>query len=203
MQNKKIFVGVTGGIGSGKSLVCKYMNELGCIVFTADELAKKLYESNDRLRKKLKDEFGEDILDSTGKISLDLLKHRVFGNKSNVKRVNDIVHPFVINKKMKMYNRVKKGIVITEAALIFESGFDKNLDYVVEVFSNQKTRIERVQKRNKFSVRKIKEIISMQIPESEKLRRADIVIYNNSTKSELKKRTVFLFNLLRNILESR
>src|SRR5687768_8612821 len=123
MRNKKIFVGVTGGIGSGKSLVCKYLEELGCKVLYADDLAKKLYETNNKLKNKLVKEFGIGIL-IKGKISNPKLREKVFSDGRKTERVNRIVHPFVISEKLRMYKKIKKGIVITEAALIFESGFD-------------------------------------------------------------------------------
>lgn len=197
MRNKKIFVGVTGGIGSGKSLVCKYLEELGCRVLYADDLAKKLYDTNAKLRGKLVKEFGKDIF-VKGKISNDL-----FSDKRKVQRVNSIVHPFVIFEKLKMYKKIKKGIVITEAALIFESGFDKFLDYSVVVYSNQETRIGRVRKRSKLSVKKIKEIMKLQMPEKIKMERADFILKNDSTTNELRQKTIFLYKLLKEILKKK
>lgn len=203
MRNKKIFVGITGGIGSGKSLVCKYLEGLGCKVLYADDIAKKLYSACPGLKKILIAEFGRDILSSDGKINPVFLSEKIFYSKSKVKRVNEIVHPFVIKEKLRLFRKIKTGIVITEAALIFESGFDRYLDYIIEVYSSQKTRIKRIKSRNNFSANKIKRIIDSQMSEQEKLKRADFVIYNNSTKTELKKRTVFLHKLLNGIYDSR
>ena len=200
LSRKKLFVGVTGGIGSGKTLVCSYLEELGCKIFYADELARRMYLTSKELRTALVKEFGKTILDKKNNISFDRLRQIVFSSEKNQKRVNNIVHPFVIAELIRRAKSDKSKIIIVEAALIFESGFDKYLDLTVEIFSSVKTRVERVKKRKKLTVSQIKSIIKLQMPENEKTRRADFVIKNHSSKMDLRKKVQFLYFILNQLL---
>ncbi|MFI5211944.1 MAG: dephospho-CoA kinase, partial [Ignavibacteria bacterium] len=98
MQSKKLVIGITGGVGSGKSVACKYFEKLGYRVIYADVVAKELYKTNKNLRALLVKEFGKGILDSSGRISYINARKIIFSKKSNIKRVNSIVHPFVIDE---------------------------------------------------------------------------------------------------------
>jgi dephospho-CoA kinase len=196
MLSKKLFVGVTGGIGSGKSAVCNFLRELGCIVIDSDKLAKKLYKTSFPLKNKLIKEFSPGILDKKGKIDLAKLREIVFRDNKKQKRVNEIVHPFVINEKLKIYRRIKSGIVVTEAALIYESGSDKYLDYVILVYSGVKKRIERIRKRSGLSSSAIKKIMKLQMSENRKLNKADFILKNAGSLKELEKQTYFIYKLL-------
>lgn len=200
MQNKKLFIGVTGGIGSGKTEVCSFLEEFGCIVINSDTLAKQLYKSNSLLKKKLVNEFNSGILDKFGRIDLSGLKKIVFKDKNKQKRVNEIVHPFVINEKLRIFKRIKSGIVVTEAALIYESGSDKYLDYVILVYSNKANRIKRILKRGCMSKSEIERIIRLQMPEKEKLKKADMIINNNGSLKQLKNKTYFIYKVLKTLL---
>jgi dephospho-CoA kinase len=200
MQNKpgkkKLLIGVTGGIGSGKSLACKYFEEFGCRTFYADDIAKELYISNTKLRNALVKQFGKKIISENG--SLDFFKFRtvVFSSTANQERVNKIVHPFVVSEILDRAKNSKSRIIIIEAALIIESGFDKYLDYTIVVFSPIKDRIKRIRKRNRLSVKDIMSIIKLQMPEKEKINKADFVLKNNSTPSQLRKKVKLLYSLL-------
>jgi len=200
LSRKKLFVGVTGGIGSGKTLACNYFEELGCKIFYADELARSMYITSKGLKSAIVKEFGKTILDGKNNISFDRLRQVVFSSDKNQKRVNRIVHPFVIAELIKRAKLVRSKIIIVEAALIFESGFDKYLDLTVEIFSSVKTRIERVKKRKKLTVSQIRSIIKLQMPENEKTRWADFVIKNNTSKMDLRKKVLFLYFILNQLL---
>lgn len=197
LDKKKLLIGVTGGIGSGKSLACKYFEELGCKIYYADDIAKELYISNIKLWKALIKQFGKRIIGENG--SLDFFKFRkvVFSSTANQERVNRIVHPFVVSEILDRAKNSKTRIIIIEAALIFESGFDKYLDYTIVVFSSVKDRIKRIRKRNRLSIKDIMSIIKLQMPEKEKMNKADFVLKNNSTPSQLKKKVKFLYTLLK------
>ena len=199
-SKKKLLIGVTGGIGSGKSLVCGYFKELGGEIFYADKIARDLYSTNANLKKAIIKEFGKQILDKDGNISFPKFRTVVFKNDANQRRVNKIVHPFAIKEILHRTEKSKSRLIFIEAALVFESGFDKYLDYTIEVFASSKIRIKRVRDRNKLSVADIRSIIKLQMDEKEKLRRADFVIKNNDSKRELRKRAEALYSIVKNIV---
>ncbi len=192
---KKLVIGVTGGIGAGKSLACKYFEELGCKVFYADDAAKKLYVTNKALKNKLISEFGKDILEKN-KISLNRLRELVFNNSKVQKRVNKIVHPFVFVQFAKFVKNSAAKIIIHEAALIFESGLNKKVDFVINISSNQKNRIERIRKRNNMTLSGIKYIMWMQLSEKERNERADFIVKNDGTQAQLKKEIQLMYKIL-------
>lgn len=199
MQNNKhtkLLIGVTGGIGSGKSLACEYFQKLGCEIYSADDIAKELYWSNNKLKKELVKQFGYGILDDKKNISFPEFRKIVFSSDANQNRVNKIVHPFVISEILERAGDYPGKLVVIEAALIFESGFDKYLNYTIVIFSSVKNRIERVRKRSTLSVKDVKSIMKLQMPENEKKAKADFVIKNDSTPHELQKKVNFIFSVL-------
>lgn len=201
MPNKKrLLIGVTGGIGSGKSLVCEYFKKLGCTIFYADEIAKQLYLENEDLKLELVRQFGEKIIGYNGEIDFNEFRQIVFKSDANQKRVNKIVHPFVIKEILLRAEKADAKIIIKEAALMFESGSYKFNDYNILVFSSEKIRIERIIKARKLPVKTIKSIMKLQMPEKEKKQLADFVINNDSTKAELKKKVKFLYNVFKKMV---
>jgi dephospho-CoA kinase len=202
MQNKKqLFIGVTGGIGSGKTLVCEYFKELGCTIFYADAIAKHLYTENEELKVALFKEFGEKIIGNNGEIDFDEFRTIVFKSDANQKRVNSIVHPFVIKEIIKLSGKAKTKLIIIEAALIFESGFNKYLDYTILIYSSAVKRIERIKKRSGLKTSLIKSIMKLQMAEKDKKDKADFIINNKSSKLELKKKVRVLHDILKIIVK--
>lgn len=189
----KLLIGVTGGIGSGKSLVCKYLRQLGCKIIYADDIAKKLYGTNPSIRRALAGKFGDEIL--TGKrISISKLREFTFKNPKNQKAVNKVVHPFVISEVLKRASNSPYKFVAVEAALIFESGFDKYVDYIILVHANIRKRIER----SSLNEKHIRKVMKLQMPEREKMRRADFIVENNGTKQALRRKVKNIFMMLIN-----
>lgn len=186
-KSGKLKIGITGGIGSGKSLACRYFEELGYTVIYADRVAKELYSTNKKLIKRLVAEFGKGILDENGKLSRPNARRIIFSDKRNIKRVNSIVHPFVFREMDKMVSRLKDKVVLFEAAIMFESGSYKRMDYVVLIYANKETRIKRIIKRDGVKRGDVLKLMKHQLDEREKVKRADFVIKNNSTAPELKK----------------
>jgi dephospho-CoA kinase len=203
MQNKKnskkMLIGVTGGIGSGKTQVCRNLNKFGYKIFYADDVARSLYASNAKLKDKIVRAFGKKILDGKGSISTPEFRKIVFANDENQKKVNRVVHPFVIEEILRQARSSKPSLIFIEAALIFESGFDKYLDYTVEVFAPENKRIEWVARRNNLERQVIKSIIELQMPESEKVKKADFVIKNNTSKQNLKIKVRYLMGILKKL----
>ena len=185
MQSKKLLIGITGGIGSGKSIACKYFEKLGYKVIYADTVAKELYRTNRKLRDLVVKKFGKGILDSSGRISRFNARKIIFSKKSNVKRVNSIVHPFVIDEIDRIIKGIKNMIVLVETAIMFESGYADRMDYVILIYTNKKTRIARVRKRDNSKISDIEKLMRLQMDEREKIWHADFIIKNNSTTAEL------------------
>ena len=196
-QKSRLKVGITGGIGSGKSLACRYLEELGYKVIYADKIAKELYASNKALLKKLAGEFGKSILNIDGTLNRINARKVIFSNKKNIKRVNSIVHPFVFREMDRIVAAIKDRIIFFEAAIMFESGSYKRMNYVVLIYADKKTRIKRIINRDGVKRRDVLKLMKLQLDEREKLKRADFVIKNNSTPLELKKKITALNSILK------
>ena len=197
-RGKKLLIGVTGGVGAGKSLACKYFAGLGCEVFYADSIAKQLYITNKSLKSSLVSEFGSNILENKS-VSLARLRVLVFNNSKNQKRVNRIVHPFVFKEFAKFVKESTSKILIHEAALIFESGFNKKLDYIINISANKRLRIQRVRKRSSLPLSVIMKIMSMQLTEKERNEKSDFIIKNNGTPLQLKKQVKLMTGILKSL----
>lgn len=200
MGNKfkdKILIGITGGIGSGKSEVCRLLHKRGYKVIFADLIAKELYKKDKSLARKVVTTFGKDILNYKGVISLAKLREKVFLNKSNFKKINNIVHPTVIKYLMNIIKGAKHKIIIIESALVFDTDFYKYLDYVIMVYSNKKNRLQRIMIRDGAKKKDIEKIMSFQLDEKEKIERSDFVVVNNKPIEDLEKDIEFLSKILK------
>jgi dephospho-CoA kinase len=187
MPEKKLKIGITGGIGSGKSLACKYFEKLGYKVIYADKIAKELYASNNQLINKLVKEFGSGILDENGKLSRANARKIIFTGKNNILRVNKIVHPFVFAEMDKLVSKIKDRVILFEAAIMFESGSYKRMNYVVLIYANKETRIKRIIQRDGVKRKDVLNLMKLQLDEREKVKRADFIIKNNSNPADLNK----------------
>tara|TARA_B110000014_G_scaffold67920_1_gene46433 strand:- start:208 stop:801 length:594 start_codon:yes stop_codon:yes gene_type:complete len=184
-------VGLTGGIGSGKSTASQHFSSLGAYVINADEEAKNLISTNETVQNELIAEFGTDIIDGTGSVNKKKLARIAFQDQDHQQRLNSVVHPYIYNLIDKEFNQVlnvgKHDIFIVDGALIFESGYDVHLDYVIVVTAQLKNRMERALGRETLSREEILKRIEFQWPEKEKVNLADFVIHNDGTEKELHK----------------
>ena len=184
-------VGLTGGIGSGKSTASQHFNSLGAYVINADEEAKNLISTNETVQNELIAEFGTDIIDGTGSVNKKKLARIAFQDQDHQQRLNSVVHPYIYNLIDKKFNQVlnvgKHDIFIVDGALIFESGYDVHLDYVIVVTAQIKHRMERALGRETLSREEILKRIEFQWPEKEKVNLADFVVHNDGTEKELHK----------------
>ena len=196
MPANRLKIGITGGIGSGKSLAAKYFESLGYKVIYADKVAKELYANNKQLINKLVKAFGNGILDENGNLSRQNARRIIFSSKKNIKRVNSIVHPFVFREMDKIYSAIKDRIVFFEAAIMFESGSYKRMNYVILVYANKEIRIKRIIQRDNIKRVAILKLMKLQLDEREKLKRADFVIRNNSGTADLKKEIIAFNKIL-------
>ncbi|MCK4630377.1 MAG: dephospho-CoA kinase [Bacteroidales bacterium] len=172
-------VGVTGGIGSGKSLVCKIFRCLNVPVFSADDEAKVLLETDPEIRLALTGFFGEKLYLS-GKLNKQMLACFIFNDRKNMDKVNKAVHPAVIERFTKWFTcQTKAAYVIMEAAILFETGAERFLDKVINITAPEEIRIERVCKRDGVSKEKVIERMNNQLTEKERKEKADINLVND------------------------
>jgi len=171
-------IGITGGIGSGKTYVASVFQSLGIPIFNADIQAKKLMTSSGKLMKLVKEEFGNDIYKDSD-LNKEKLASIVFNDKSKLEKLNSLVHPIV---KKEFNNWCKKQIspyVIKEAAILFESNSHVGLDAVICVSAPLELRIERLLKRDNYSEMEINQRIENQISQEEKEKLSDYIIVND------------------------
>ena len=181
-----VFIGVTGGIGSGKSLVCSFFTQKDIPVFYADEVAKKIIDT-DVVSKIIAAAFGKQVLDTNGKPDKKKLAAIVFSDHNKLQQLNSIVHPKVFNEfdywKSLQDERCAYGLV--EAALIFESAMDKKLDYILSVIADKKTRIQRVMQRDHSTEHDVKARMNHQMTDEELMEESDFILYNNKSPEDL------------------
>lgn len=176
-----LIVGITGGIGSGKSTVCRVFKLLGVPVFEADLAAKKLYDTNEELKHGLIRLFGEKIYTPDGRLDRKKLASVIFNNDLHLARVNELVHPIVRNEFSKWLENYKSSpYVIHEAAILFESGFYKMMDFSILVSAPEEQRLERVIARDGATKEMVKKRMEKQWPDEKKQKLADRVLINDN-----------------------
>ena len=162
-------IGLTGGIGSGKSAVSVYLKKLGAFIFDADTVAKKILSNNKTAQNEIIAEFGTDVINVNGSIDKKKLSRIAFRNDDNQLKLNTIIHPYVFKEIDISFESVRlKGkheIFIVDAALIYESGADTHMDYVIVITSHLKLRTERVMKRGNLSRDEFLKRVHLQWPE--------------------------------------
>ena len=171
-------IGLTGGIGSGKSVVAQMFAVLGIPVFYADEASKKLMVEDEQLKSAIKHHFGESAY-IEGILNRKFLANIVFNDAEKLTLLNSLVHPATLADASEWMQKQHAAYSIKEAALIFESGSNKSLDYVIGVDTPEEVRIKRVMARDNVSASQVKERMNTQMDEREKLRLCDYVIVNN------------------------
>lgn len=171
-----IRIGITGGIGSGKTVIAQLLETMNIPVYLADIESKKLTESSEQIKNGLIQLFGQDIY-TEGRLNKPQLASIIFTNKASLAAVNKIIHP-VVKNDFKVWSD-KKQIVAMESAILFESGFQDCVDYIICVSAPLETRIERAMKRDNLSRQHIIERINNQMPQEEKEKRSDFVINND------------------------
>ncbi len=177
-------VGITGGIGSGKTTVCRIFEAIGIPVYYADDKAKILMTESKSLVRRIKQLLGEDAYTSTGKLNRAYVADIIFSDQKKLEQLNALVHPAVWEDGEKWNDAQNSPYTLKEAALLFESGGHQLLDAVITVTAPEDIRIERVMRRDGVSKEQVKARMQKQWPERQKKELADYVI-NNDGKSFL------------------
>ena len=174
-----MFIGITGGIGSGKTYICNKFKAMGVPVYNADERAKFLMENDNNLIQSLKAAFGEVIYNGQH-LNKKLLSDLVFNDKNALATLNSLVHP-AVNKDVEKWVEENKHqkYLIKEAALLFESGAQKNLDYVIGVNAPYKLRLQRAMKRDKLTKEAVESRLNKQMDETKKMNLCNFIITND------------------------
>ncbi|MDR2064639.1 MAG: dephospho-CoA kinase [Prevotellaceae bacterium] len=170
-------IGLTGGIGSGKTLVSLIFKNIGIPVFCADIEAKNTYFENE-VRRQMINIFGKNIYIDETRIDKTLIASKIFNNKDLLEKVNSIIHPAVCKRFDNWLAKQKSAYIIHEAAILFESGFDKFMDKTVVVNAPQDLRIMRVMSRDNQSYQQIIKRMENQMNDDERNARADFIINN-------------------------
>ena len=193
-------VALTGGIGTGKSTASKILNELGAYIFDADKEAKNILKNNETVQSELIAEFGTDIMSGDEIIDNNKLARIAFQDQDYQLRLNSIIHPYVFQKIDKSFDDIlEKGtydIFVVDAALIYESGADTHMDYVIVITAFLKVRMERALQRETLARDEILKRMDLQWSEEEKIALSDFVIHNDNTEEELRASVTDIYNQL-------
>ena len=179
-----MIVGLTGGIASGKSTVSKYLSEKGFKVYDADKIAKDISEKK-LVQEEIILNFGNKILTEEGKVDRKKLKEIVFADKDKLKKLNAIIHPKVIDFYRELKEKNTDETIIFDVPLLFESGIDKFCDKILVVISDYDVQLNRIIERDNIDKELASKIIKSQISNEERIKKADIVIENNTSLEEL------------------
>lgn len=171
-------IGLTGGIGSGKSTVARILETIGIPVYYADDAAKLIMNTDQGLRKEIQQHFGEASY-KDGQLDRKYLAGIVFNDAEKLALLNSLIHPVTIRHSEEWFRRQSAPYAVREAALLFESGASENLDFIIGVYAPKPLRIQRVIKRDGLSVEEIEKRMSRQINEDMKMKLCDAVIRND------------------------
>lgn len=191
-------IGITGGIGSGKTTVCKLFQELGIPVYYADDRAKYLMQHEHYLIDLIKKNFGEAVYEE-GQLNRKLLASMVFGNADKLALLNSLVHPCVFRdteRWVEEQKELKPPYVLKEAALLIESGSYKTLDKLIVVTAPLDVRVKRISQRDQVEIEEVMARVKHQLPEEEKLKLADFVITNDDGLDRLKEQVMHIHQTL-------
>lgn len=190
-------IGLTGGIASGKSLVTNFLQQLGAEVIDADEVGHKVIEPGLPAFYEIVDYFGSEILDGDGKINRAKLGEIVFSCPKKLQRLNKITHPRIFSEIRDLINNRRQNlesVVIIEAALLFEIGLDVLVDEVWTVEADEEIQVQRLKERNNLTEHEALSRINSQRTASQRIARADKVIYNNTSIEQAYKQVLEIWD---------
>lgn len=183
MQGTPYIIGITGGIGCGKSVVSRLLRLMGVPVYDCDSEAKRLMHTSDAIRKALVEAAGSQTYDATGRLDRAYLASYMFGNEERVALVNSIVHPVVRADFKDWARRANNVVVAVESAILFESKMESDVDAVWVVHASEEVRLQRAISRDKASEDAVRNRMRCQMSEQEYVEHADDIIYNDGSRS--------------------
>jgi len=193
-------VGLTGGVGSGKSELSRFFSKWGAYIFDADKEAKIIIDTKEFVQKEIIAEFDTNILNAENKIDRKKLARIAFQDESHQLRLNSIMHPYVFQEIDKQFDNVssanKHKIFVVDAALIYESGADTHMDFVIVITSLLRFRAERAMGRGNMTREDFMKRVDLQWTDEDKAHMADYIISNNNSLEDLKKDARKIFDKL-------
>lgn len=189
-------IALTGGIGTGKSLVASIFEKLGAELFRADDVAKELMRSHPQLRDAIRTQLGDESYKTDGSLNTTYLAAQVFNDATKLNALNALVHPFVQWKLEEAKSHCTKPVFVMEAALVYESALEDKFDYVVVVDADEAIRVARTMAREHSSEEDVRRRMESQMPQEDKVDAADFVLKNNGTPAELEVAARNLFTII-------
>lgn len=194
-------IGLTGGIASGKSLVSRFLKELGAIIIDADRIARDVVKTGSPAWRQIVQEFGDTVCEPDGSLNRKELGRIVFSDAGKLDRLNRITHPYIISEIRRLLNIYREkfpaAIIVLDAPLLLETGLEGIVDEVWVVYVDYQTQLERLMKRDGFNTEEAVRRISSQLPLDEKIKLADHVIDNRGDPEETFLQVRRLWNSLR------
>ncbi len=193
-------IGLTGGIGSGKSTVSKFLAHLGAVVIDADKVGHEVFKPGTKAWQEVVDAFGQGIISADGTIDRRKLGEIVFSNPGARAKLNQVMHPLIykqVKSRMEEYGRKGAAIIIVEAPLLLEVGWKSLVDEVWVTSASEATVIKRLKEQKRLSETQSLARIRAQLTDEERIRQADVVIDTNCALDELKERVEALWRKLR------
>jgi dephospho-CoA kinase len=189
-------VAVTGGAGSGKTSVCNRLNELGIKIISSDAMAREAVAPNSTAHKKIVDFFGETVLLSDGTLNRKMLRRIIINDDAARLTLERIVHPEISNlmrEKMAWAENEGCDIVVVEVPLLFELNMQEQFDWIILVSAGHELRVKRLMVRDNISRDEAENLIHVQMPDKDKIGRADFVLSNEDSKAQLMEAVDFLY----------
>jgi len=178
-------LGITGNIGCGKTTVARMFEELGAKVIEADKIGHLLLKRK-QVKERVIQTFGESIVNKEGKVSREKLRNIVFKDKEKLRQLNFILHPLMAEEIKKAISYSSDPLIILDAAVLFEAGWENLVDKVLVVTSSCETQLRRIKYSTNLSPEEIKGIMEAQLPQEEKIKRADFTIENEGDLGKLR-----------------
>ena len=197
---KKI-IGLTGGIGSGKTTVAKFIEELGFPMYYSDERAKDIVNDDDLLKERIIQLLGENAYDENGIYNRKYVAELVFNNNDLLQELNGMIHPAVKYDFEKWIQHQQGKLLFKETALLFELRLNQHCYKSILITADDNLRLKRVMQRDGKTYREVEKIMDKQMPEKEKVRKADFVIFNNDGMQELMLQTETIIQKLLSEIE--
>ena len=196
-----LLVGLTGGMGSGKSLAASYFKALGAQIIDADRISRELVAPGKPAWKEIIEEFGSNVLNPDQTLNRKQIAAIVFNDESKRKKLEDIIHPRVIVEERRLYEKYRQKnsrvLAVIDAALLIESGNYKNVDKVVVVQCGKEEQIRRVMERDGTARSEVENRLNSQMPLEEKVVFGDYILRNDDTRESLKSQVGELYRNLR------
>jgi dephospho-CoA kinase len=192
-----LLVGLTGGMGTGKTLAASFFKKLGAFVLDADLICRKLVEPEQPAWREISDIFGKEVFTASGNLDRKRLANIIFKNSKKKRILEGILHPKVFEIEELKYEAIRKeypnALVIVDAALLIESGNYKKMDKIIVVNSDEKNQIDRILARSQLSLDEVTTRIKNQIPSEEKVRYADFILENSLDKDTLRSNVIDIY----------